>query len=249
MKSSFRVLIAAALCATLCACATPMRVAGPDTVPVAAPRVGEQWRFREIEGYRAKPLAEITYTVVGTDAGGIDLQVAVDGSPQSGIREGQVVRYVSPWQVAQDAVYDRELVYEPAAPLVGSRRQGSRETVLVRAAAPDGQRPENWFITTSWVGWEEVEVPAGRFRAARFDRLIKFFNNDTFRWSTERRESLWYSPEVGHWVRRQVTGFYLRPPYVRGRRAEIFREDWTIWELLEYRPVSGGTVNVSPTLP
>ncbi|NCU85394.1 MAG: hypothetical protein EBV57_05235 [Betaproteobacteria bacterium] len=64
-----------------------------------------------------------------------------------------------------------------------------------------------------------MTVPAGTFRVARYERVMSYYDDDPFRWRTERRETLWYAPEVQHWVRRELAGTWTRPPYQRGRRG------------------------------
>lgn len=227
----FRALVVLTSALLLAACAhTP--VGQPPTI-AAAPAVGTVLQFRELDGFRDATVAQVDLTVARADASGIELAVNVSGEPLSGLRSGQVQRYADTWTVLEDAVYYRNLRYEQGLPLIAGSASGSRDwyrSVVTRAPP---SRPENWTVLTRWAGWEEVTVPAGTFRAARYERFISFFNDDPFRWRTERREVLWYVPEVGFWVKRQVTGTYVRPPWTRTRRGggEILREDWLVWEL------------------
>ncbi len=226
-----RVLSALIVVALLSACAH--RPSGQQPTIAPAPGVGTVLQFRELDGFSGNAVAQVELAVRQADASGVELGVAVSGEPLSGLRSGQTQRYATGWRVLEDAVYYRPLRYEQGLPLLDGPSDGGREwhrSVVTRAPP---SRPENWTVLTRWAGWEDVTVPAGTFRAARYERFISFFNDDPFRWRTERREVLWYAPEVGFWVKRQVTGTYVRPPWTRTRRGggEILREDWLVWEL------------------
>lgn len=226
-----RLTTAIVLAALLSACAH--RPAGQPPVVTAAPQVGTVLQFRELDGFSGNPVAQVDLAVRRADNDGIDLGVEVSGEPLSGLRSGQTQRYASGWKVLEDAVYYRPLRYEQGLPLLDGSLDGGREWHRSDVVRPPASRAEKWTVLTRWAGWEEVKVPAGTFRAARYERFISFFNDDPFRWRTERREVLWYAPEVGFWVKRQVTGSYVRPPWTRTRRGggEILREDWLVWEL------------------
>ena len=207
----------------------------PAIAPV--PAVGTVLQFRELDGFGNVPVAGVDLAVSRADGGIVELEVKVSGEPLSGLRSGQTQRYTDNWTVLEDAVYYRPLRYEQGLPLIAGPADGSREWhhSMVTRAPPS--RPEHWTVLTRWAGWEDVSVPAGTYRTARYERFISFFNDDPFRWRTERRETLWYAPDVGFWVKRQVTGTYVRPPWTRTRRGggEVLREDWLLWELESVR--------------
>lgn len=215
----------------LAACAH--RPSGPLPSIAPAPAVGTVLQFRELDGFSGNPVAQVELAVTRADAAGIDLGVSVSGEPLSGLRSGQVQRYAEGWTVLEDAIYYRPLRYEQGLPLLAGSPDGSRDWYRSTVTRAKPSRPEQWTVLMRWAGWEDVTVPAGTYRAARYERFISFFNDDPFRWRTERRETLWYAPEVGFWVKRQVTGTYVRPPWTRTRRGggEILREDWLVWEL------------------
>jgi len=224
-----RVFVAVLAAALLGACAH--RPVGQPPTIAPAPEVGTVLQFREVDGFSGKPVAQVELAVRRADAGGVDLGVTVSGEPLSGLRSGQVQRYDSSWKVLEDAVYFRPLRYEQGLPLLGGGADGSREWFRSSVFRGPDSRAENWTVLVRHAGWETVTVPAGTFRAARYERSISFFNDDPFRWRTERREVLWYAPEVGFWVKRQLSGTYVRPPWTWRRAYEILREDRVTWEL------------------
>lgn len=235
MMTTRRTLLLVPLLALLAGCASGPQPAPGDAPKLALPTVGEVWRYRELNGFRNEPVADIRYTVTRADADGIDLAVRVSGSPLSGLREGQTERYARAWDVLEDAVYERPRTYQPAMPLLRvDAPPGVRVDDHTSVERPPQRGIENWTTLSRFAGWETVTVPAGSFRAARYERFSSYFDAEVFRWRTERRETLWYAPEVGRWVRRQLTGTWTRPPWQRGRRFEVLRDDWIVWELTGY---------------
>ncbi|MEY3974339.1 MAG: hypothetical protein RIS59_700 [Pseudomonadota bacterium] len=214
------------------------QTSGRPAVQLPTPGAGTVLQFRELDGFSGAPVAGVEFTVRRADEAGFELSVEVSGQPLSGLRSGQIQRYASGWRVLEDAFYYRPLRYEQGLPLFDGPPDGGREWHRSDVIRPPASRAEAWTVLIRAAGMEEVTVPAGTFRAARYERFISFFNDDPFRWRTDRREVLWYAPELGFWVKRQVTGTYVRPPWTRTRRGggEILREDWLIWELESVRP-------------
>jgi hypothetical protein len=58
--------------------------------------------------------------------------------------------------------------------------------------------------TVAVVGWEEVEVPAGRFRALRLemDSLVRPAARPK---GFQRKATYWYAPDVRRWVKSHIT--------------------------------------------
>lgn len=217
--------------ALLAACASAPRPVAGEAPALDMPAVGEVWRYRELNGFRNEPVADVTFTVTRADTNGIDLSVGVSGTPLSALRDGQTERYAKPWDVTEDAI-DRVRRYEPALPLLRADAPlGVRVDDRARVERPPTRQKENWTVLSQFEGWESVTVPAGTFRAARYKRVSSYFDADVFRWRTERRETIWYAPELRHWVKREVSGTWTRPFWQRGRRWDLMRDDWIVWEL------------------
>ena len=78
------------------------------------------------------------------------------------------------------------------------------------------------------IGWEEVEVRAGKFKAIKLEYKIEISWRAPIGW-TPRGESTalyWYSPEVKNFVKCQ----HMKG-YVEGADERVAREDW---ELVSY---------------
>jgi hypothetical protein len=77
--------------------------------------------------------------------------------------------------------------------------------------------------------WESITVPAGQFTTLRYFNLIGFrYTNASERVAGQRKENIWFAPEIGRWVVRESVG--------------TFREDLGVevdessyrWELLDW---------------
>jgi hypothetical protein len=79
--------------------------------------------------------------------------------------------------------------------------------------------------------WETVSVPAGQFRALRFINMINFTYSGGGRKGSQRKETVWFAPDVGRWIARESTGTYLWSDSVAEQR---FAESGYRWELLAY---------------
>jgi len=66
-------------------------------------------------------------------------------------------------------------------------------------------------------GWEDVEVPAGRFRTIRVDIDLVSNPNPLVTWQTK----LWYSPDVKSFVKKTDYGFYEASAPIRRDTREL----------------------------
>jgi hypothetical protein len=79
--------------------------------------------------------------------------------------------------------------------------------------------------------WETVTVPAGTFKALRYQNLINFRSTDFSRDAAQRLESIWFAPEVGRWVVRESSGSY----YINDSAVDTpYNESGYRWELLAW---------------
>ena len=234
-----KIMVVLVCCTMLAGCAH--RMAGQQAPALAAaPASGTVLSFRESDGFSGNAVASVQLAVQRTNDSAFDLAVTVSGEPISGLRSGQTQRYSAHWTVAEDATYFAPLRYQQGLPLFAGTSDGRREWSRSPVTRGASARAEDWTVRGRWAGWEEVTVPAGTFRAARYERDISFFNNDPFRWRTQRSEVLWFSPELGFWVKRQVGGTYVQPPWIGGTGYLVFNEARVLWELERVDSAGGG---------
>jgi len=223
-----RLLIAAGAGALLAGCASPQYVPAPaEDTPAPSVRVGDRWRYAQIDRYSGRRVAELAMEVAS-----VAPQLRVRVTDAEGVQRPDEV-YSVPWMALEDPTYDPVALFQHPTPVLPRRLGvGAAERVSNRWHPPGR---ENWYFWSEWIdalGWERIRVPAGEFTALRVMRRIVFEHADPFRLDNVRDETLWYAPEVNRWVQRDTTGTYRWPG---ARRGPPLREDWTILQLLEYR--------------
>lgn len=225
-----RLLLAAGAAALLPGCATQRFEAPPaGAVAAAAPRVGQQWRYAEIDLYRGTQRAERIARCVESGAQGVRISLAdSNGAP----RDDEVWTDAS--RIVQEPSYDLTMHFEsplPVLPIPLAAGVSSRTSTHYRTrGSPDFRLWwGDWLVAP---GWQRVRVPAGEFLALRVDRTIRFRHADIWRDDCRRWDSAWYVPEVRRWVLREWTGQWLMPD---GPNRTVVYEDRVRWELLDWR--------------
>jgi hypothetical protein len=137
----------------------------------------------------------------------------------------------APWgMVLVDPHWSELQAYESPIPLWPTQlRPGWSTTVGTYYKIPDSNETMPWQLTMHAERWESITVPAGRFTTLRYSNLIDFrYTNVSERVAGQRKEHIWFAPEIGRWVVRESVG--------------IFREDLGVdvnessyrWELLNW---------------
>jgi hypothetical protein len=137
----------------------------------------------------------------------------------------------APWgMVLVDTHWTQLQVYKKPVPLWPTRlRPGWSTTVPTYYQLPDSNDALPWELTMDAHNWESITVPAGRFTALRFTNLINFrYPNIAGRSAAQRKENIWFAPEIGRWVVRESSGVF------RQDVAEEFFESSYRWELLSW---------------
>lgn len=224
-----RLLVAAA--ALPAACAAPRFDPPPPGAEgvVQRPRVGQRWRYAEIDRYSGRQRDEVLAQVVESQPDRV--RIALTASARK--RDDEVL--AGPTRIVQEPFYDLTQVFEQPVPVLPDQLVAGPATLLRTRyhtlASPHDRLPwSDWLVVR---GWQRVRVPAGEFDALRFDRLIHFQHVDIWREDCMRQDYAWYAPEVGRWVLREWTGRYLMPS---GPDRTVAYEDWVRWELLDFEP-------------
>lgn len=199
-------------------CIVALGAAADDDALVLWPqvKVGDRWTYRLTDEASVK-IYDLKVTFVGQDA--IQAVSTIRGT-------GQEID--TTWTPEWNAVNDRLTgSFFPESgllrfPLKPGRRYTS-EYEVARPHTRDSFRAKN-TLAVSVVGWQEVTVPAGTFRALKIDAPGTYERLDVRR-RGPLRVTLWYAPEVRRWVKRT---FENRAPGGRLLRHES-------QELVEYR--------------
>lgn len=226
----------------LAGCATNAAPTGPvRQFEQPRVRVGDSWRYREINRYNQLPLADVQVTVTST----APLTCSVRRT-RSDTTAGEIARpdafqeerYASPWAVVIEPTYDLTMDFaEPMPILPASLRVGESDSRRTSYTVRGYSGRYWWRQRLAALGTERVSTPAGTFECLRVRREIWFDYPDILRFSSFRIDTVWYAPEVNRWVRRVWTG-----DYKHDNSMDMFmsrrREDWVQWELIAYSPAA-----------
>lgn len=165
-----------------------------------------------------KPLVRFEMQVVFAERGVIQVVSTVKG------KAGEIdTTYTSDW----NAVSTVDRVFYPHTgwfkfPLqAGDKYKAAFETITPKTQAHARQERQ---VTV--VGWEEVVVPAGKFRALKIVSEGHLQRIDSTFSSATTRNVIWYVPEVRRWAKITLE----RRPSGRGGTAEYTGE-----ELVDYK--------------
>lgn len=178
--------------------------APPQPVAIRMPAVGQRWTYRRYNGFNSALLATEDEEVMA-----VGPQVTVrrrsDATPVMDEERQQ------PWgQVLRDLSWDHAQTYEQALTLWPADLTAGARGVQNTHYRIDGFSYRYWInLRTTVVGWEQVTLAAGTFRALRIEKYIRLQHHDFTRLETIRHDTLWLVPEIGRWVAREVSGEYL----------------------------------------
>ncbi len=219
-------------------CALPSFIEAPRNATIKPKvAVGDVWEYAEINRYNNLRQAVVTHRVTSIDPIIRIAHSAKVGEPgQEKVVERREEIYDSLWTIKQEPAYEGGLVFERPLPFLPTVFEAGQREVFQTAYKVDGLNPLfYWRSHLFAAGWERIQVPAGVFAALRVERTSWFAHPDSFRFDSSRRDTIWYSPEVNRWVRREWTGEYRSP----GSRRIPSREDWVRWDLLAYKKAGG----------
>jgi hypothetical protein len=219
-------------------CALPIFVSAPKNASMKPNvAVGDVWEYMEINRYNNLRQATVTHRVASIDPVIRIAHTARTGEfGQETIAERTDEIYDSLWTIKQEPAYDRPLVFERPLPFLPTVFEAGQREVFQTSFKVDGFNSlYYWRSHLFAAGWEEVQVPAGQFSALRIERTSWFAHPDSFRFDAVRRDTIWYSPQINRWVRREWTGEYRSTSTLR----LPMREDWVRWDLLAYKKAGG----------
>lgn len=235
---NIRLLLTLACTVLLAAgCAVPLPQSPPPgmAAAVGAPRVtvGDTWTYRLRDLYTGleRGTERRRVTEAGSARTVVNVQRREDRAEEQEYydREGNWLRAPA----TNLPVFDYTPAYQAwAFPLSAGKTWHSRTTAIEPAT---GRRFPVWIDGTV-MGWEKVSVPAGSFDALKVRRavFIEYFEY-TVRGRSEIIEYEWYSPAVGHAVKRETRSRYLSHLHTDSEGGPQFIEDdWLISELVGY---------------
>ena len=218
---------------------------------VRSPAVGQSWRYAKFDIF-TRTLVDDQIDQVAAVGRTIDIDSRSEAAknqkaapkwgdswlrkyiPRRELPEGPLPSEIqAPWgQVLVDPHWIQVQVYEAPIPLWPERLSpGWKSHFNTKYKTPSHEEGLQWEQTMTAHEWETITVAAGKFKALRFSNMINFKSADFSRENSQRKETLWFAPEVGRWVARESTGIY----YIEDSSVDTpYDEPGFRWELTEW---------------
>lgn len=222
-----------ALLLLLAGCATsgfPPASNPPPRADAPQIHVGDTWVYRATDAYTGLDRGGYQHTVVAIDHNTATVRVArLDRSAE--VEQ----RYTLDWNWhLREMTNLQPFRFDPPYPAFQFPLQpGKSWQASVAATDPVTGRTNRVRVDADVIGWERVTVPAGAFDAIHVRRLVYAGNYEYFRGQEQIAEHDWYVPALNGVVRRETNSGYCDLTQVRMCWR---RNDWTVAELVEYRP-------------
>ena len=203
----------------------------PQPIPtVRAPAIGQQWVYEVRNIFNGELVDILTETVVGV---GSRVVIAREGKNLGKLPD----EIQEPWgKILQDPHWTPPQRFIKPLPLwpeqLKSGWSGFYRTRYEVLGAPNNDF--YWGLVIEAKAWNRVKTIAGEFNALYFVNTADYFQSDDFmRYANNRREQVWFVPEVGRWVVRESFGEYLWLGMTGW--AQSIKEDYLRWELISWK--------------
>jgi len=229
--------IALASCFLLTACLgsvsniPSVKIADPTVAPVIrAPAVGQQWVYEVRNIFNGELVDILTETVVSV---GPKIQIAREGKKLGKLPD----EIQEPWgMILQDPHWTPPQRFTKAVPLwplqLNRNWSDFYQTRYQVLGIPDNDF--YWGLSIDAKSWNRMKVIAGEFDVLYFvSTADNFQSDDWFRMASNRRDKVWFSPQIGRWILRESFGEYLW--LGSGGWADANLEEYLRWELIAWK--------------
>jgi len=203
----------------------------PKSIPVVRPpALGQQWVYEVRNVFNGEVVDILTETVVEI---GPRVRIAREGKKLGKLPDEIHV----PWgKIVQDPHWTPPQVFTKALPLwpeqFSPRWSGFYQTRY--QVLGNAENDYYWGLSIDTKGWSRIKVIAGEFDVLYFTNTADYFQSDDwFRMVSNRREKVWFAPEIGRWVVRESFGEYLWLGMAGW--SESIKEDFLRWELISWK--------------
>ena len=212
---------------------SPLGAPTGPVIPAPALAVGDHWQYRITDNLRRGVVTMLDAQVLRI-ANGVATLKLVYADPQGGnserseeidangglvfgtLKEEPPRRYPTPIEL-----YDFPL------------QAGTSWRQTVNTTSPDTGLPAQILVYGTVQGPSQVSVPAGSFEAIYLFRVLQLDDDQFFRSRTDRRDFVWYSPQVKAAVRETHDASYI----LRGAGANsVVRTENTTRDLVSFQP-------------
>jgi hypothetical protein len=205
-----RCALAAALIGVLAAPA-----AAQEALPVERPQVqvGDRWTYQRMDYDAGKARGRFELRVVFADRGVIQVV-------GSGRAKGQEVdtTYTADWNAVSTAA---RVFYPHTGWFKFPLQAGDRYKAAYESIVPGRDLKVRNQRQVSVVGWEDIVVPAGKFRALKIVSEGRFQLVETGSGAGLSRNVIWYVPAVRRWVKLTLEN---RPGGDKGKGEHVGEE-------------------------
>ncbi len=229
-----------AAAAVMFASMVPVIAFGEDAIPAPSFKPGMAWVYRQRAEATGRELGGVRIEVVSVAADRITASFTPDGGPPSSEQwdaAGNWQRLGTrgwPW-LARLGGKSNRVEFLPALTLYRFPLQpGTSWAETLRATDPDSGRQTQIRLIGKALQWEDVTVPAGKFKALRVRRTFTPEDFEELRSRTTVTLLDWYSPQVSGSVRSIVD--WEHEDYRRSPGDQLVKGTRTRWELTAYAP-------------
>ena len=206
-------------------------IAPPQSIPmVRAPAVGQQWVYEVRNVFNGELVDILTETVVSV---GPKVQIAREGKKLGKLPD----EIQEPWgMILQDPHWTPPQRFTKVVPLWPQEMKpgwsGFYRTRYQVVGFPDNDF--YWGLTIQANAWNRIKTQAGEFDALYYVNTADYFESDDFmRYVNNRRDQVWFVPQIGRWVVRESFGEYLWLGMVGW--SQSIKEDYLRWELISWK--------------
>ena len=206
-------------------------IAPPQVAPVVrAPAVGQQWIYEVRNVFNGELVDILTETVVSV---GPKIQIAREGKKLGKLPD----EIQEPWgMILQDPHWTPPQRFTKVVPLWPQELKPGWSSFYRTRYQVLGV-PDNdfyWGLTIQANAWNRIKTQAGEFDALYYvSTADNFQSDDWFRLASNRRDQIWFAPQIGRWVVRESFGEYLWLGMTGW--AQSIKEDYLRWELIAWK--------------
>jgi hypothetical protein len=205
---------------------SPLLCAAQTVLPVERPHVkpGDRWTYQRMNYDAGKAGGRFELQVVFSDRGVI--QVVGTGKIQD---EEVDTTYTADWNAVSTAA---RMFYPHTGWFKFPLQEGDRYKAAYESIIPAKNIKARNQREVNVVGWEDVVVPAGKFRALKIVSEGRFHRLETSSVTGSSRNVIWYVPAVKRWVKLTLEN---RPAGAKGKgsskKGEHYGEELVAYQV------------------
>ena len=221
----------------LCVFALAACGVSPSGPPVSASKLaaGDHWTYKVTDNLRRGVVSTLDAEVASIDNGVATVRL-VYTDPQGGTTErveeidangGLMVGTLKPSEVAPRRYPAPIELYDFPLTVGATWRQ------VVDTTSPETGLDAQILVYGRVLGPSQVTVPAGTFSSVYVYRILQLDDEQFWRTRTERRDSVWYTPDNKAPAREMREAQYIERS---GPDVAVVRTEMTVRELVSFRP-------------